>query len=68
MTRHHQHFGKGGFAIIFIHYNGSRAFVDISSVNAYDHLAPSPSSKGYVSSFDTKVYHTFIRGSSATWV
>lgn len=68
-----QHFGKSGFAIIFTDYNGSRAFIDTFSINAYDDLPPSLSLRGYINSFSTKVYYTFVncfdsRGSSVTLV
>jgi hypothetical protein len=66
-------FGWRGFAIILAHYNGSRAFVNSFEINAYGDSLPSPSLRGCINSFNTKVYHTFInhfdsRGSSATLV
>ena len=44
-----------------------------SSINAYKDLSSSPRSRGFINSFDTKVYHTFVnhfdsRASSATLV
>jgi hypothetical protein len=60
MTHLHQHFSKRGFAIIFAHDNGSRAFVDTFGINAYDNL-PSPlRSRGYINSFGTKEYFIFV--------
>jgi hypothetical protein len=49
-----------GFAIIFTHFNGSRAKIDTSDINTYDDLPLSPNSRGYINSFGTKVYYTFI--------
>jgi hypothetical protein len=66
-------FGRRGFTIILAHYNGSRAFVNFFDINAYNGSLLSPSLRGYINSFNTKVYHTFVnhfnsRGSSATLV
>jgi hypothetical protein len=69
----HQHFGRRGFAIIFSHYNGSRAFVDTFVINIYDDLPSSLSLRGYINFFGTDVYFTFLnhlgsRGSPITSV
>ena len=66
-------FGRRGFAITLAHYNGSRAFTNSFGINAYSGSLPSPSMRDYINSFDTKVYHTFVkhfdsRGSLATLV
>ena len=66
-------FGKRGFTIILAQYNDSRALTNSFGINAYGGSLPSPSMRGYINSFDTKVYHTFIncfdsRGSLATLV
>jgi hypothetical protein len=53
-------FGRRGFVIIFNHYNGPRAFISTFGINTHDDLALSLSSKGYINSFDTKVYYTFV--------
>ena len=61
----HQHIGKRGFTIIFTHYNGSRASIDTFDINTYDDLPLSPNSRGYVNSFGTKVYYTFVNHSGS---
>ena len=73
MTRLHQHINRRGFTIIFGHYNSSRAFVDTFGINVYENLPSSPSLRGYINSFGTKVYFTFLdhigsRGSPTTLV
>ena len=67
--------GRRGFSIIFIHYNGSRAFINNFHINAYNNLPPLSSSMGYVNSFGNEVYYyyTFVnhfgsRGSLTTSV
>jgi len=54
MTHLRQYFGKRGFAVIFTHYNGSRAFINTSVIKAYDHMPASPNLRGYVNSLGTK--------------
>jgi hypothetical protein len=58
---------------MFGHYNSLRAFVDTCGINVYDDLPSSSSSRGYINSFGTDVYFTFLdhfdsRGLSRTSV
>jgi hypothetical protein len=62
-----------GFVVIFVHYNGSRAFVDTFGIKVYDDLPSSLSLRGYINSFGTEVYFSFLdhfssRGSPRTSV